>query len=401
MSQEGQPREPRESASLTPDSARALDALVDAGWRGEASDPVARLLGLLTPTHAHRDRLADEVVARVLRRSLPAELHPEDKEAVDAWVMGGYAAARTSSSLRERARRAEALAALVTTPSTSSASPGLADRVLRRIAEADAEAGLTPGSEDRPLGRIGRRFRLADLVSVAAVVLIGASIVWPMLSAIRNESRRTVCVSNLRDVSRGFSQYAGMFGDSLPVVASPAGDAPWWEVGRTDRASNSASLYELARSKFTRLADLACPGNPHAPTVEGDPNAGDWGEFPDVSYSYRIVKGGGTVMEAHIWNLPPTGVLLSDRSPVIARAVAGDWIDPMANSANHGFSGQHVLRVDGSTEWLTTPVLTSGDNIWLPRNVERQIELIVQRVTRAPLKGTERPAAPDDAFVGP
>jgi hypothetical protein len=71
------------------------------------------------------------------------------------------------------------------------------------------------------------------------------------------------------------------------------------------------------------------------------------------------------------------------------------------------------MLADGSVGWLATPEIgvgedrwraagsARGDNIWLPRQVERAIDRAVGRRRIDPIKGTEVPESADDAFVGP
>jgi hypothetical protein len=57
-----------------------------------------------------------------------------------------------------------------------------------------------------------------------------------------------------------------------------------------------------------------------------------------------------------------------------------------------------MLWNDGSVQWTTTPVLNNGDNIWLPRPIERVLDSLAGKPM--PLEGREMPA-PNDVFLGP
>ena len=94
-------------------------------------------------------------------------------------------------------------------------------------------------------------------------------------------------------------------------------------------------------------------------------------------------------------------VIVVDGSPVVRRAIQGQWINPLANSANHDGKGQNALHTDGAVIWLTSPVLKSGDNIWLPRVFEQAIAHFSRATEADPIKGTETPTGPDDEFVAP
>ena len=67
---------------------------------------------------------------------------------------------------------------------------------------------------------------------------------------------------------------------------------------------------------------------------------------------------------------------------------------------SHEGSGQNVLFSDGSAQWLRSPVLPNGDNIWLPMPLRVEVRMI-QTPTAIEIHGVELPRSPDDAFVGP
>lgn len=398
---------------LTARSAEALDALVEAGFdparvagdlRAEAARAASILSSLNTPVGAGDRALIDVTFARILSRSgrLPvgageAALGGDDEAAVDSWIMSGYDSARVPGALRERARRLDAMADAVTSMELDGAeSEELITRTLARVdAEADRERedlSIVTAYERR---RLTTGVRLADLMSVAAVLLIAGSIVWPVLTSMREQGRRALCQNNLGATAVAMSSYAGSHRDSLPMATASLGGGTWWNVGGDQPQSNSANLYELTRDRYLPLARLACPGNPLAPTAAAAPEARDWRRLEEVSYSYQIMFG----REKPRWN-GPKAVVLADRSPVVLRAIHGERFDPAADSPNHRSAGQHVLWNDGSVQWMKSPVMENGDNIWLPREVERVVRQL-NSPDGAMLRGTETPAAADDTFLGP
>lgn len=395
--------EERQDVRLAADDAAALDALMDAGLNpgavrdgiGPRASRLAALLDLVgVVPDARADGLADVTFARVLRtmQRSPAmsELSPEDAEALDAWIDAGHTASRVPTPLRARAERIEHMASAVT--SGPSASPGLVERTIAR-----AEAAERPISIETARRTSG--IRLADLVSVAAVLLIAGSIMWPVLAHMRSASRQYQCASNLGTTAMAFSSYAGDHHDSLPVVNASLDGGRWWDVGAPDRRSNSANLYELARRGYADLQHLACPGNPSARLVELRENAGDWQSLEEISYSYQNMYG-----PRPNWRGDDRVVVLSDRSPIVLRLFRGEnVIDPFENSPNHDHAGQHVLFSDGSTAWLVRAELLEqsgqGDLLWWPKQLEQLIRAATGQPQR--LNGTEVPAGINDAFVGP
>lgn len=387
----------------------AFDALLEAEFDltrvppevRERAERVAKVLGLLDvpavgttgdPARTSEDKrtLVDVTMARVLRSgAVEAEpaLNWNDEEALDTWLMGAGA----SGTRGARVARHEALASLVTRTGLAEATSGR-DAMIERT----FDACMARGEQTYKIDRFrGANVRVADVASVAAVLTIGAAMLWPLMTGMRDQARRYACTDNLRGVAGGMGLYAGANQDSLPVVTAGLGGGKWWEVGSPDGRSNSRNLFHLAKTGFTKLANLACPGNPSACTSIEDQSARDWRNLDEVSYSYRIMRG-----EKHPqWNHDGRVVILTDRSPVVRRAVRGEAINPWENSPNHNGRGQKVMLSDGSVTWYRRPELDNGDNIWLPYPIEQLIGDVTGREVR--LEGTEFPASARDAFVGP
>ncbi|MFN0133103.1 MAG: hypothetical protein ACKVW3_11340 [Phycisphaerales bacterium] len=396
------PTDPNWNDGLSHLDAAALDRLADADFASRTGDPraerVASLLSLLNSNISASATLVDVTMARVLRAADDAgpRLHPLDDDALDAWIMAGGDPAHVPASLRERAHRHDALARLVTSSGASNphTTASLADRTLARV---QAEIDRRDAALD--LDQIRRRrsgMRLSDLFSVAAVLLIGMSIVLPVLSAVREQSRRAMCLGNLGTTATALATYAHANRDSMPVASAAMGGENWWSVGHGADRSNSANLFTLTRAGYVPLSSLACPGNPLAPTSPAPVGATDWRRLDEVSYSYQIMFG--PVRPSWQGN----AVVLADRSPVVLRAVAGKPVNPLENAPNHLSAGQHLLHTDASVAWAGSPVLKNGDNIWLPRAIEIRLDFGPGRNRPATsLRGNELPSAADDTFLGP
>ncbi|HZW09125.1 MAG TPA: hypothetical protein VFF69_04410 [Phycisphaerales bacterium] len=394
-------------AGLSAPDAEALDALMDAGLEPErvpaALRPrAARVAGILALLgHAAvdgRDRRVARVMGAVRTRAdgVEQELCGDDAEALDAWVLAGFDASKVAGSLRARARAHQALADLVqsTPPVALRASDreGLIARTLAGVEQAEEI-----NEEHFRLRAGASRVRWSDLLSVAAVFLIAASVLWPVLSTVRDSARRSLCGANMREVARALGGYSYDNDQMLPMATAGFAGGTWWNVGRDPSRSNSANFYTLARQDYVGLAAMACPGNPHAVTAPRSADARDWSSLEELSYSYRVMANA----ERELWGSPDRIVIVADRSPVVLRAVRGQTIYPHESSPNHAGRGQHGLMADGSAEWLESPVLASGDNIWLPKPIEILIDVVSRRVGLEPLQGTEAPADREDSFVGP
>lgn len=387
-------------ARLNEADAHAVDRWMDGQPAHDARDfRLADLLALLNADSAISadSTLTDLTMLRVLRATgsqvsvdAPADATPQltplDAEALDAWMLAGGRVDRVPAALRERAARHEAVANMVSDGPAPAISADLVDKLMTRVAQTPVKR------EEAPQPEIAGRIRLADLMSIAAVLVVGVSVIWPMLTSMRDAHYRTISSARMAAAGNGMAAYAANYGALPQASASLAGD-PWWEVGENPAHSNSANLFTLARDGFVELAQLASPTNPIAPTSAKADDASDWGSLEEVSYSYRNMFGGGN----DAFTLTPTSALLADRSPIVPRSRRGEAARADANSMNFAGRGQHVLFGDGSVLWLTSPVLDNGDNIWLPGTIERDLA----RDGQATLTGRETADGPEDAFLVP
>lgn len=401
--------ETTESHDLGPEDAAALEALIDAGYNLDAiplslrqrASHIADVLGLIdlpkTPCdQAFLNRTTDLIAASRQRVEISfadsARLCPADEDALDAWVMAGGRMSHVAGSLRTRVAQHDRLADLVSGTASLAAgrsSTALIDATLDLVTQTEV------GQRDRMRLGAGRGLRLTDIISVAAIVLLGVSVAFPLFGTMRDRTRLAGCDANLGRVASALGIYAGANNDSLPVMTAGFGGGSWLSVGQDPAKSNSANLYVLVRNRYTELSNLACPGNPIAPTLETRTGAQDWQRIEEVSYSYQV-QDGRTVRR--FWEIDRALPTIADRSPVVLRIVRGEPIQPEANSPNHGSRGQHLIWTDGSVTWADSPTLDSGDNIWLPRSIEK----VVDEAKRFyGMKGNEVPESGQDVLLGP
>ncbi len=389
-----------DTPSLSAAFSAALDEAAQGGFDPRRADSPAarRLLGLLRlldapsrgaspPLSEDNSLLVDVTVARVLRTPRLPTLGRIEAPAPEP----SLAAVRWDADASETGPVSALLALLDEGEFGASErhERSLVDATMRRIASDQesrrARFRMHPAPSEP--GRVPGSVRLRDLASVAAAVLLGCAVLWPMLASSREHSRRTACAANLGRAALGFSMYAGDYDGALPSARASFFGGRWWDVGRGE-ASHSANLYRLITGHYNSLVELACPGNHGAPVRAESPAASDWSSPEQVSYSYQLFGA-----RRPTWGAPARFVVLADKSPVIDRARRGERFDAEANSLNHSGGGQSLLFSDGSTVWASSPRLESGDNIWLPAPMEGSL--------RPTLTGREQPSGPTDAFVGP
>ncbi len=334
-------------------------------------------------------------------------LSPADRQAVDALI---EAAARGTAALKlagfdedattvmplpagdgTRAERASKLLALIGHCPTVNPSDDLVHRTLTKI---NTEGFKQPVYQSFGYGLAGPSFRWSDLLGVAAVIMIGFSLIWPVLERSRADARRIECANNLAAAGAAIGSYAADHSNTLPRGNIQPGSV-WWNVGQAASEegpiqSNSAHLYLLIREGYAHSHALTCPDNVNAPD-RLDPHNHDWASAPAVSYSYQ-----------NQYNEQPTRLdgipdmaILADKNPLFAAQAArgiglayrGD-LAPNTASSSHGERGQNILTASGQVLWSESPVIGDNDNIWLIRGVDQY-------------QGTEVPDAPQDAFLVP
>lgn len=285
----------------------------------------------------------------------PIEQHPtlcpQDQRLLDALVASGFdrrALEPLSTTDRQRVDALFTTFGLLHDYPVEDADDALLDATLARIERADAEQRERMALDaERARAFSGRRrIRIPDFITVAAVLLIGVSVVWPVLSYVRNRSIDIACGDNMRQISSAFAQYAADFNGRMPVaVAGFSGPTTWQSV------PTIANLDLLRRYGYCDQNHMNCPGHDH----------------PGPSYSYQAQDPRSPAQ----WDRNPRMVLLGDRNPLIDAFYGGQFLPPLVASLNHGERGQNVLYGDGSNTWLGLPVVGHQDNIWLPAGVDR------------------------------
>jgi len=277
----------------------------------------------------------------------PSDLSPADQRIVDTLVDAGFDAGAIESPSQEDRARIDAVTRLFELLDDYPVEDGdetLVHATLARIDrhEDSRSARMTFGSSTMDAGP-RRRLRLPDFISVAAVILIGASVVWPMATHMRQQSIQAGCDSHLRIVGQALGQYVGDWG-AVPTVRTGLYES--WRPG----TKNALNLNPLMDYDYCDASHLTCPGHE--------------GLFGD-SFSYQFQTAG----RQPSWGGVKIMVLVGDRNPLIDAVIAGQFMQALTASVNHGGRGQNVLSSDGHTRWLVQPIVGARDNIWLPDRI--------------------------------
>ena len=279
----------------------------------------------------------------------PGELCPHDQRLLDALVECGFdpeALEALSPADRERVGALIGLFQLIEDYPVEDADETLVHATLARIDRREDERAARMAFDAAPEAGRRRRFRVPDFLSMAAVILIGASVVIPVSSYLSEQSIDRRCNGNLRRMGLAFSQYAGDHNGAMPMIQT--GIFAGWST----KNHNVVNLKPMIEKGYCELKHMDCPGR----------HEGQYGE----SYSYQWQLPG----QRPQWRIGRVTLVLGDRNPIIDAAFAGQFIPALSMSLNHGGRGQNVLASDGVTHWLEEPLIARNDNIWLPQGVD-------------------------------
>lgn len=237
-----------------------------------------------------------------------------------------------------------------------------------------------------------------QVMTAAAVFILGAALLMPVMDRQQADSRRIAGAANLGGAGRAISSYAADNRGQMPRGEIRPGSV-WWDVGRPESVngryvnSNSAHLYRLINLGYTNAATLTCPENAFANNEALTPQHNDWTGPKAVSFSYQ------NQYRPQMLRLEeaPTMAVLADRNPLFDvegdHIVFKEMIPLTAASRAHRGAGQNVLTADGNVTWKIRPTVDlfgqeQDDNIWAASGVDFY-------------HGTELPSDALDSFLVP
>lgn len=247
----------------------------------------------------------------------------------------------------------------------------------------------------------GWRDSLVKITSMAAMILIVASIAVPTVSNMRQRAWRTLCESRLGRVAVGMMNYADDNDGSMPYVASATG-ALWSKTGYQgkENESNNRNPFLLYKLGYVGAEDFTCPGNKHASPLNCTPEElkalCDFESRDNFNFSFRIMcpKASKRIGDR-------TFILMSDITPVFEKALSDRHGRTRSGavrlkldekllkrmSSNHREKGQNILSSDGSVRFIKVRIINE-DDIFTISNIRYY-------------EGREVPCEESDTFLAP
>ncbi|MGV3617506.1 MAG: prepilin-type N-terminal cleavage/methylation domain-containing protein [Fimbriimonas sp.] len=174
-----------------------------------------------------------------------------------------------------------------------------------------------------------RGFTLIELLVVIAIIAILAAILFPVFAQAKLAAKKTMAISNVRQLGLATLMYAGDSDDRLPRTMQPDPADPnappvtigWWSIGNYQEALNSY----IKNGK----GGVSDGGEGSKGSVWFDPADPDrsipvmWGSFSDNGFITGVARSLGEISE-------PSGTIYHslrnrDWSRVVSVPVPGDW----------------------------------------------------------------------------
>jgi prepilin-type N-terminal cleavage/methylation domain-containing protein len=201
-----------------------------------------------------------------------------------------------------------------------------------------------------------RKFTLIELLVVVAIFGILVSLLMPALNKVREQTRRSVCMSNLQQIGVSQTTYANEYDGYLVLGTLTTFQNNYWFWVHTEGYLGWGLYYPLYDAGLVNSPEVwYCPSN----TLTGMQFNSDINKWAPkernagfrAGYSSRStfkVLGGKRTVDGWYYGIPPNSVkLMQMESQVI---MTDPVVSPGSTSRRH-LDGVNALNVDISVSW--------------------------------------------------
>ena len=224
-------------------------------------------------------------------------------------------------------------------------------------------------------------FTLVELLVVISIIAMLLAILMPSLQKAREQARKVVCTSNLRQMGIVWILYAENNDGSL--FFNPAGNPFMWWQTILEYEKGGKDILACPSMRQYKFYDSYEPGW-YAANYPGDPRGGSRIGYPyslsapwlDIGYGYNMKIRKGYSKLSHFRKHGKTAIMAENGSfywgnRVGSSGTYGYWFSDRHKQGEYTISGtslvtiKHgagsVIFIDGHTEWVETPYPNGTD----------------------------------------